>query len=57
MAHEPENREHLNRSIPAWQWLVVVAFVMLSLLALPQVRASAIVQQTWTAICAPFIGG
>ncbi|MCR9255380.1 MAG: hypothetical protein NXI16_04715 [Alphaproteobacteria bacterium] len=47
--------EPLNRSIPAWQWAVVAGFVIVSLLFVPDVRNSALVQSTWTAICAPFL--
>ena len=47
--------ESLNRSIPAWQWAVVAGFVIVSLLFVPDVRNSALVQSTWTAICAPFV--
>jgi len=57
MASDNENDERMNRTIPAWQWLVLAGFVVVSLLFVPGVRNSALVQSTWTAICAPFVGG
>jgi len=49
-------QETLNQSIPAWQWAVVAGFIIVSLLFVPDVRNSALIQSTWTAICAPFVG-